>query len=73
MNAWLKDTSERVVSSAAESVIAVVTADQISSAFQLDWKAVAGVAGLTALVTVLKSLAAMGKSGTVSPASFVRD
>ena len=70
MKLWFRDTLERAVSTAAETVGALLVADQVTSAFALDWKAVAGVASLSALATVLKSLAALKVNNTVSPASL---
>lgn len=71
MKIWIRDTFERAASTAAETVGALLVADQVTSAFALDWKAVAGVAALSAFAAVLKSIAALKVNNTVSPASLV--
>lgn len=72
MKLWVRDTLERAVATAAETIGALIVADQITNAFAVDWKAIAGVAGLSAFASVLKSLAALKVNDTVSPASLVR-
>ncbi len=74
LSLFAKDATERVVSTAAQATLALITADQISSAFELDWKAVAGVAGLAGLAALLKALAALKLTDdSVSPASLVQE
>jgi hypothetical protein len=67
-----RDAVERAVSTAAQSALALVGADAISSAFDLDYKAIAGVSLLAAGLAILKALAASYKEDTVSPASLVK-
>lgn len=59
--AFWADTAERVVSTAAQSVLAVYAADQVfPSAFTLDYKVLAGVAAGGALGALLKVFAKLG-------------
>ncbi len=72
LSLFAKDAAERVISTAAQSTLALIAADQISSAFSLDWKAIAGVAGLAGLTALLKAFAALKLTDdSVSPASLV--
>jgi Putative lactococcus lactis phage r1t holin len=70
MNTWIRDTFERAAATAAETVGALLVADQVTSAFAMDWKAIAGVAVLSAFASVLKAVAALNVNSTVSPASL---
>ena len=72
MRLWVRDTAERALATAAETAGALLVADQVTSAFAVDWKAVVGVASLAALTAVLKSVAALKVNNTVSPASLVK-
>ena len=66
---WM-DATDRVVSTAAQSVLAVVAVDQVvPSAFTLDYKTLAGVAGGGALLALLKLL---GKQALTAQAPTVR-
>lgn len=68
-----KDTFERLVSTVAQVLIALFTADQFDL-LNADWKAVASAAGIAAVLVVLKALAANASTNrTVSPASFAHD
>lgn len=67
-----KDTSERVISTAAQAAIGVFTASQ-SNLLNVDFKAAAAVVGTAALASFLKALVAGKVSGTVSPASLVKE
>lgn len=64
--AWLIDTAERTVLSAAEAFLAVFVVTDLSSAKS------AAVAGVAAGLTVVKSAVASLRAGTVSPASLVK-
>ena len=55
---WAKDTAERVLSSAAEAVSAVLVAGAFNLIDLKSWVAVATVAGTAALATFVKSLVA---------------
>ncbi len=57
MNAYLKDLTERVVSSFAGGVLSVLGADAVNL-LNVDWKAALGIGGGAALVSLLKGLAA---------------
>ncbi len=65
-----KDTAERVVSTAAQAAIGVLTADGVDLA-NIDLKAGLSIVGAAALVSFLKALVA-GKfvGDSVSPASL---
>ena len=66
---WM-DATDRVVSTAAQSVLAVVAVDQVvPNAFALDYKTLAGVAGGGALLALLKLL---GKQALTAQAPTVR-
>jgi len=59
--AFWADTAERVVSTAAQAVVAVYGVDQVfPSVFDLDAKAVAGVAAGGAAAALVKALAKLG-------------
>lgn len=56
-----KDAAERSVSTAAQSVLAVIGVDVLSpNAFDLDYKVLAGVAAGGALLSLVKALAKLG-------------
>lgn len=70
--AFWKDTVERVVSTAAQVAIGVVTADGFDLV-NFDLKAAASVIGVAALASFLKALVANEYvEGTISPASLVK-
>ncbi|MGW3346808.1 holin [Nonomuraea rubra] len=52
-----KDTSERVIGAASVSALSLLSADGLGL-LAVDWPAVGGVAGLAALVSLLKSIVA---------------
>lgn len=63
---YWKDTAERVLSTAAQSVVAVIGVDQVlPNAFSLDYKVLAGVAAGGALAALLKSWAKLGATAQV--------
>lgn len=66
-----KDTAERVVSTAAQAAIGVLTADGFDLV-NFDAKASLAVVGTAALVSFLKALVAEKVDGTVSPASLAK-
>lgn len=71
--AFWADTLERVISTAAQSTLAVVAADQVfPNAFTLDYKVLAGVAAGGALGALLKVLAKLGATAPVQTVEVVR-
>lgn len=68
-----KDTVERVVSTSAQTAIAVLTADGVVGVADVDFEAGASIVALAALVSFLKAIVA-GKAtdSAVSPASLVK-
>ncbi len=54
---FAKATAQRMVRAAASATLAVLGVNQVSSAFDLDWQNLGGVAGMAALVSLLMSLA----------------
>lgn len=65
-----QDTAERVLSTAAQAAIGALG---VTAAVQdVDWRIVAGTAGLAAVMALGKCLAASRKSDTISPASLVK-
>lgn len=52
-----KDAAERAISTAAQSAIALLSVDGLGL-LEVDWTVTASAAGLAALLSVLKSLAA---------------
>lgn len=58
---FLKDAAERAISTAAQAAIGVLTAGAVGL-IDVDWAATGSIAGLAAVVSVLKSLVA-GTSG----------
>jgi hypothetical protein len=54
-----KDAAERAVSTAAQAAIGVLTAGSIGLV-EVDWAATGSIAGLAAVVSVLKSIVASG-------------
>lgn len=68
-----KDTAERVVSTAAQAAIGVLTADGVLGVADVDFEAGASIVALAALVSFLKAIVA-GKTTdeSVSPASLVK-
>lgn len=67
---YVKDLAERAISSAAAAALATITATGISNLSDVNWRLVAGVAGLAALVSLLKGLVA-ANVGDPSSASLV--
>ena len=66
-----KDTFERVVSTAAQAALGVLTADGVIGVADVDFKAGASIVGLAALASLLKALVAGKFTGdNVSPASL---
>jgi hypothetical protein len=71
--AFWADTAERVVSTAAQAVVAVIGADQVfPNAFTLDYKVLAGVAAGGALGALVKVFAKLGATAPVSTVEVVR-
>ena len=71
---FCKDTTERVISTAAQAAIGVLTADGVLGVGDVDFNAGASIVGLAALVSLLKALVA-GKAtanSSVSPASLAK-
>lgn len=66
-----KDTIERVVSTAAQAALGVLTADNLTGLANIDFKAGLSIVGGAAVASFLKALIA-GKyaSNNVSPASL---
>ncbi len=64
-----KDAAERAISTAAQSAIAVLGADQLGLV-DVSWPAVASVAGMGAVLSVLKAVAA-SQTGDPTSASLV--
>jgi len=58
---FLKDAAERAISTAAQAAIGVLTAGAVGL-IDVDWAATGSIAGLAAVVSVLKSIVA-GSSG----------
>lgn len=70
---FAKDTAERVISTAAQALLAVILVDGFNL-LNADWAATAGVVGVASLASFLKSVIAAGStSNTVSPASFAKN
>lgn len=67
-----KQTAERAIATAAESVLAVITVDGVVESINLDPVHIASIAGLSALAAVLKALMASQTGSSDSP-SFVND
>lgn len=67
-----KDVFERVVSTVAQVLIGLLTADGFDL-LQLDLVATLTTLGVAAALVVLKSLVAANVSSTVSPASLAKD
>jgi hypothetical protein len=67
---WL-DAAERAVKTLAQTVVALVTAGQV--VWDVDWTEALGVGATAAAISLLTSIASAGRSGTVSPASAVRE
>lgn len=63
--AFWKATTERAISTAAQSALLVFGADQIN-VISVDWPVIAGFAAGGAVLTVLKSLAVGSKDGNPS-------
>jgi hypothetical protein len=64
--AFWADTTERVISTAAQAVVAVVAAAQVTpNAFTLDYKVLAGVAAGGAIAALAKALAKLGATAQV--------
>lgn len=60
-----KATAERAVSTAAQSALLIIGADQIN-VVSVDWPVIAGFAAGGAALTVIKALAFGGKDGNPS-------
>lgn len=68
-----KDTAERVISTAAQAAIGVLTADAVIGVADVDFEAGASIVALAALVSFLKALVAGRTTDDhVSPASLVK-
>jgi len=65
----LRDAAERAVSTAAQTAVAVIGVDAVTqhlSIVDVDWPLVGGAAALAGVLSVLKTLAALGTTGTPS-------
>lgn len=65
---WWVDAAERVVGAASSSALALLTADGLGL-LAVEWGTVASVAGLAAVVSLLKSIVA-GTTGDPGTAGF---
>ncbi|HHX46440.1 MAG TPA: holin [Brevibacterium sp.] len=65
---FLKDSAERAVKTAAQTSVALLTADGVLGLLDVDWGQGASVVGLAALVSLLTSVASApaGDAGTAS-------
>lgn len=66
---WWKDTLERSLSTAAQSLVLVVGADQLD-AFSAPWEVYLGFTLGGFVLSLVKSVAAYKKDSNVSPASL---
>lgn len=69
--AWILDALERAAKTLAQTVVALVTAGQ--AIWDVDWQDALGVGATAAAISLLTSIASAGRSGTVSPASAVKE
>lgn len=69
-----KDAAERALSTAAQTLLALILAAGTTTVVAFNWPVLLGTAATAAVVSVLKSLVA-GKlvDNTISPASLVED
>jgi hypothetical protein len=67
-----KDLVERSLSTAAQVLLGIFTADQFD-VLSVDWKGVLTAVVTAVVVVVLKAVVAANISGTVSPASLAKD
>lgn len=67
-----KDLAERLVATAAQVLLGIVTADGFNLV-SFDAVGVLTTVGVALIVVVLKALVAVRVSGTVSPASLAKD
>ncbi|HLS74090.1 MAG TPA: holin [Actinomycetaceae bacterium] len=65
---FAKDAAERAVKTAAQTSVALLTADGVMGLLDVDWGQGASVVGLAALVSLLTSVASApaGDAGTAS-------
>lgn len=65
---FAKDAAERAVKTAAQTSVALLTADGVLGLLDVDWGQGASVVGLAALVSLLTSVASApaGDAGTAS-------
>lgn len=66
-----KDASERAVKTAAQTSVALLTADGVLGLLDVDWGQGASVVGLAALVSLLTSVAS-APAGTPGTASLTK-
>lgn len=71
MSTFLKDAAERAVRTIAQTALAAILLNNVSSVVDLDWQGVAGVSALAGLLSALTSIAAGKWGGNLSPASTV--
>jgi hypothetical protein len=70
---WLRDAAERIVMTFVAAFLAALGPLDWANITDLSvWQA-AGAAGLVAAVTAVKTIVAAAVSGTLSPASLVKD
>lgn len=67
---WMKDTAERVLATAVVTFGSALVGT--AAVADVNWKLVGWTTGLAAFGTLMKCMAASGKSDTVSPASLVK-
>lgn len=65
---FVMDAAERAVKTAAQTAVALLTADGVMGLLDVDWTQGASVVGLSALVSLLTSVASApaGDAGTAS-------
>lgn len=71
---FVRDAIERAAKTAAQSAIAVLTADQVIGLIEVNWGEGASVVGLATLISLLTSIASarVGTKGTASLADAER-
>ena len=71
--AFWADAADRALRTAAQAVLLAIGGDRVFDVLTADLSVLIGAAGGGALISILTSIVASARTGTISPASLVKE